>query len=314
MEPDKVEDQLKALFVRFQQEFEKIVISEEQKWRERERQLVSERQALEEEKECLQREKEQMNIERERLQREREQFRRDREELEGTVNDVDVQPDGQQVQSDAGAKAPAPSSVDPSVFASRDIRFFPDSPADKAQQDRQKTESVKVTRQRTELPEPDKVVKDTVFVTHVTSPSDFMVQLVSDGEALTSVMKRLQTVGNSPEMYVNHFIEGKMYSGRFTDDDAWYRVKVNALSANPPFGFNPPLGSSVLVTYVDFGNSEWLSADRIRLLPEGLESVPSLAKTCCIADLVPLAKVMKPSRLETLSLLSFTIWWHYQYF
>ena len=52
------------------------------------------------------------------------------------------------------APAPAPS-VDPSVFASRDIRFFP--PTDNViQLHRQKAESV--NRHRTEPPEPDKGV------------------------------------------------------------------------------------------------------------------------------------------------------------
>ena len=72
-------------------------------------------------------------------------------------------------------------------------------------------------------------------------------------------------------------------------------MKVNALTIEPPPGINPPPGSSVLVTYMDFGNSEWLPADRMRLLHEGLVSVPSLAKTCSLADLVPLTKVMQPS-------------------
>ena len=55
------------------------------------------------------------------------------------------------------------------------------------------------------------VVKDMVVVTHVTAPDDFMVHLVRDQSVLTDVMKSLQTVGNSPDMKVNHFIEGEVY-------------------------------------------------------------------------------------------------------
>lgn len=66
----------------------------------------------------------------------------------------------------------------------------------------------------------------------------------------------------------------------------WYRVKVqsNALSLNPQFGDNPVVETSVCVMYVDFGNSEWLPANRLRLLPQGLETIQPLARHCCLVD------------------------------
>lgn len=86
---------------------------------------------------------------------------------------------------------------------------------------------------------------------------------------------------------------GKLYCGQFTVDDEWYRVKVNALAISPPPGSCPPPGMSVLVTYLDFGNSEWLPTQRMRLLPHGLETISSLAKNCALADVLPTAKVRK---------------------
>ena len=94
------------------------------------------------------------------------------------------------------------------------------------------------------------------------------------------------------------FCTGRIYSGQFTEDDQWYRVKVDALSVDPPSGISPPLGSSVLVTYLDFGNSEWLPASRMRTLPEGLDSVPPLAKPCSLADIMPSGKVMQQMILK----------------
>ena len=38
----------------------------------------------------------------------------------------------------------------------------------------------------------------------------FSLHLVRDQSVLTDVMKSLRTVGNSPDMKVNHFIEGEV--------------------------------------------------------------------------------------------------------
>ncbi|KAK3258937.1 hypothetical protein CYMTET_32042 [Cymbomonas tetramitiformis] len=71
---------------------------------------------------------------------------------------------------------------------------------------------------------------------------------------------------------------GALCCSRFTEDNQWYRARVTALS---------PDCSQVTVFYVDFGNSETLSAARLTTLDPSvsLQACPPLAVKCQLAYL-----------------------------
>ncbi|XP_062509091.1 tudor domain-containing protein 1-like [Corticium candelabrum] len=285
---------LQALLIRFQQEFSEKVASVEERLRERETRLAREWEALETEKKSLLKLRQEMEREREQLQRDREQLEREREAV---VERTRLQAT-EISTNDEGAVATRVETSEirnePVMFASRDIRYFPSSErilqmqrerAEKEEgHERQRPEHEEMHKR--EPPEPDETANENVVVTYVTTPNDFLVHLVRDKAILTDVMNKLQEVGERPDLIADRFWEGRLYCGQFTEDDMWYRVKVqsNALSLNPQFGDNPVVETSVCVMYVDFGNSEWLPANRLRLLPQGLETIQPLARHCCLVD------------------------------
>lgn len=55
-----------------------------------------------------------------------------------------------------------------------------------------------------------------------------------------------------------------VYAAQFSADNNWYRARVDAIN-----------GDSVAVTYIDYGNTENLLAEKLRLLSFDMTSIKS---------------------------------------
>lgn len=62
---------------------------------------------------------------------------------------------------------------------------------------------------------------------------------------------------------------------QFSEDDAWYRGKILEIAQDNN-------NSTVKISYVDFGNSEWLSHTQLRHLKKEHVELPKMAVHCSL--------------------------------
>ncbi|XP_056385439.1 tudor domain-containing protein 1 isoform X2 [Hyla sarda] len=115
-------------------------------------------------------------------------------------------------------------------------------------------------------------------VTVVHSPELFFCQLVDNAEQLADVMikmhKHYSTLPASPEFSP---ATGDICAAKFTEDNSWCRAIVVRRVSD----------ESVLVGYLDFGNTETLPVSRVRHIEPDFLSLPFQAAQCCLAGVKP---------------------------
>ncbi|XP_069701642.1 uncharacterized protein tud isoform X2 [Periplaneta americana] len=105
------------------------------------------------------------------------------------------------------------------------------------------------------------------FVSYVTSPSEFWIQL-EDMSALNEVSERLVEADEFEK--VDNIEENSLYAAEFPDDGNWYRAQVLS---------HKEAGTEVM--YVDFGNTA--VSTEFRKLPHDLQNIPPLAMKCSLS-------------------------------
>jgi len=120
-----------------------------------------------------------------------------------------------------------------------------------------------------------------VYVSAVEHPEHFWLQVLSSKsnqlDALVAQMTEYCGNQNLGEP-VTELKEGDIVAAPFEHDNQWYRTEVCEID-----------GDSVDLYYVDFGDSCWLSKDRIKILRNDLKDLPFQAVECCLADVKPLS-------------------------
>ncbi|XP_033209193.1 maternal protein tudor isoform X2 [Belonocnema kinseyi] len=106
----------------------------------------------------------------------------------------------------------------------------------------------------------------TIFISHINSPSDFWVQKVADVAAIDKVKEQLLEGDNYTEVQAE---EGLICAAKFPDDEQWYRAKVISHNEN-----------STLVLFIDYGNTS--VTNQIRAFPEDLLSLAPFARRCSL--------------------------------
>ncbi|GAB6033485.1 hypothetical protein CHUAL_013370 [Chamberlinius hualienensis] len=127
--------------------------------------------------------------------------------------------------------------------------------------------------------EAKEIVTDDLFlgnVSFVNSVTDFYIQRCSDLEEINNLSAVLNdTYGDSePEESLSLKV-GDMCLARFSEDGNWYRAKV---LGERDFGLT--------LLYVDFGNTDWVTLDEIRLMPTSADwlTLPPYAISCSLFD------------------------------
>ena len=127
----------------------------------------------------------------------------------------------------------------------------------------------------------DKFVE--IIVSEVKSPSSFFLQLASPSsvECLSMLSVELNEAMSSSKPPVSTFEVGCICAAKFMDD-SWYRARVVEASS-----------TGYLVYFVDFGNTDFVSCDRVALCPERF-SQPAQAIECCLDGIKPLSGQWTP--------------------
>ena len=114
------------------------------------------------------------------------------------------------------------------------------------------------------------------FVTHFESPSSFWLQLVTNESTLVeSLTERVAAVYGDPrnigQLDVPDPKPGQVCCAQYSADMQWYRSIVEVTD-----------GENIRVYFVDYGNSELVSRDKIKILKEEFLKVPVQVVRCSL--------------------------------
>ncbi|XP_064626678.1 uncharacterized protein LOC135487163 isoform X2 [Lineus longissimus] len=122
------------------------------------------------------------------------------------------------------------------------------------------------------------VFKD-VAVVHTETPSEFYCQLIESAPALNDLMDRidaLYTKLGPTDRGVRNPVKGMPCCAKFTEDDVWYRAEITDI-----------LGNIITVQFVDYGNGETLSVERVKELKPEFLQLGAQAIKCCMKEIRP---------------------------
>ena len=118
--------------------------------------------------------------------------------------------------------------------------------------------------------------KENVLVTAVNNYADFYVQLSKSVPQLDTLMGQLHefySQMNASDLQLISPIIGQYCCSCFTEDDGWYRACIEEVD-----------GKQLTVRYIDYGNSEHLNIDRVKVLNPNFEMFPRFALPCCLEN------------------------------
>ncbi|XP_071536637.1 RING finger protein 17-like isoform X2 [Panulirus ornatus] len=121
-----------------------------------------------------------------------------------------------------------------------------------------------------------------VLLSHLVSPQNFSLQLVSSSDYLSTLMALMQKHYNSPKVravldwYIFVPKIGMPCVAKHSGDGRWYRAKIKDL----------PGKQKVDVLYVDFGNEERLWYNQICKITDDFLRLPAQAISCCLYEII----------------------------
>nr|XP_038036767.1 tudor domain-containing protein 1 isoform X1 [Anas platyrhynchos]XP_038036768.1 tudor domain-containing protein 1 isoform X1 [Anas platyrhynchos]XP_038036769.1 tudor domain-containing protein 1 isoform X1 [Anas platyrhynchos] len=116
-------------------------------------------------------------------------------------------------------------------------------------------------------------------VSHIQNPDDFFCQQMRNGCHLAELQLCLEEHCNKlPSNPDFRPALGDLCCAQFTEDNIWYRAAVITYTSE----------DTVLVGYIDYGNSEVLQTTRLRPMTPKLMNLPAQAIRCTLAGVKPL--------------------------
>ncbi|ESP00578.1 hypothetical protein LOTGIDRAFT_157854 [Lottia gigantea] len=112
------------------------------------------------------------------------------------------------------------------------------------------------------------------FICHIESDGTFYVHLESEENRLTNLSEKLQDHYSKSSEPLDELTAGKICAAKFTEDDMWYRAKVEKIK-----------GDEVKVRFADYGNVDTVTTDRVKKLRAEDISHPPLAYKCNLRGL-----------------------------
>ncbi|NXQ76446.1 TDRD1 protein, partial [Quiscalus mexicanus] len=115
-------------------------------------------------------------------------------------------------------------------------------------------------------------------VSHIQSPDTFFCQRMQSARQLAELEASLnEYCGKIPSTPSFRPAAGNVCCAQFTEDNLWYRAAVTAYASE----------DTVLVDYMDYGNSDSLPLTRLRPIIPSLMDLPAQAIRCSLAGVNP---------------------------
>ncbi|KAG2462867.1 TDRD1 protein, partial [Polypterus senegalus] len=123
-------------------------------------------------------------------------------------------------------------------------------------------------------------------VTQMKSPDDFVLQKLNNARLIQELQTRLREYCmQSPASKDFHPSPSSFCCSQFTEDNLWYRAAVLGYTTD----------GKIHVVYVDFGNSEEVSLDRLCPIDSKFLELPFQAISCALAGIKPLSDAWIPA-------------------
>ena len=110
-----------------------------------------------------------------------------------------------------------------------------------------------------------------MFVTHVESPASFWCRPLSSFEQLDTVMATMADYYNEHIKPMSSVAIGTTVAAQYSEDGSWYRAKI--LDVN---------NDNISVLFIDYGNGEVVTMDKIQPIDDQFISLPAQAIHCSI--------------------------------
>ncbi|RZF39599.1 hypothetical protein LSTR_LSTR001120 [Laodelphax striatellus] len=111
--------------------------------------------------------------------------------------------------------------------------------------------------------------RELVEVVYSVSPVDFYVQSTKQSTELTALMEKIAEQYVTGGTVLSSVNEGDYCIAQYKEDEVWYRARVMTSS----FG-------NIAVQFIDYGNSEEVTADQVKEITSELCSLPAQAVKC----------------------------------
>lgn len=129
----------------------------------------------------------------------------------------------------------------------------------------------------TDVVQERKIKHEKVVVTEVTNDGHFYAQNVENGSKLESLMDKIYQKFSAEPPLAGAYNPKKneICAAKFSQDDQWYRAKVEKVQ-----------GTNVSVFYIDYGNREVVNVTRCAILPSSFNAEKPYATEYCLACVV----------------------------
>ena len=121
-----------------------------------------------------------------------------------------------------------------------------------------------------------------VHISHVDNPHNFWCQLTEETSSLKHVMKRIgDTYGrlSLADLRLTNPEVGQPCCSIFSEDDTWYRGTIKEIKPGQP--------DMVQVTFVDYGNEEWVELDQVKQMKKSHTELAVQCVKCSLEGVSP---------------------------
>ncbi|KAJ2947464.1 hypothetical protein O0L34_g17248 [Tuta absoluta] len=124
--------------------------------------------------------------------------------------------------------------------------------------------------------------QELVYISHIVDPHNFFVQRACHQHLVKEMLREFRNAAQLPKPSLKTVAEGKVYLMYNKADNMWQRCRVISINRKDP---NNPL---FLVFCIDFGSTETVTIDKLRLLPPARVQSPfPLAINCSLGNCEP---------------------------
>ncbi|CAH0752000.1 unnamed protein product [Diatraea saccharalis] len=124
--------------------------------------------------------------------------------------------------------------------------------------------------------------QEIIYISHIVDPHNFFVQRACHQKLVKDMLREFRNATSLPKPSISHVAEGKVYLMFNKADNMWQRCRVVSIDRS---NIDKPLYH---VFCIDFGSTEVVNIDKLRLLPPArLQSPFPLAINCSLANCVP---------------------------
>ncbi|KAM3967121.1 tudor domain-containing protein qin [Aphomia sociella] len=124
--------------------------------------------------------------------------------------------------------------------------------------------------------------QELIYISHIIDPHNFFVQRSCHQTLVKEMLKDFRNAVSLPKPSLNHVSEGKLYLMYNKPDKMWQRCRVISIDRKD-------INKTIFHVFcIDFGSTESVTIDKLRLLPPArLQSPYPLAINCSLANCMP---------------------------